>query len=361
MASMGFLPIKLVLGTAVYSLGVVGGVAAFLKSFSRGEVNELTSLIYDAREHAIGLIRDEAASIGADDVIGIKTHVNELGGLLEFMAIGTAVKRFASLKTVSPTLPPQAIIRDKDTWISHDQGLLQSLKSGKDSDWAAVNEQRRPLSKITLLPLVATTYLMVSGGPYGIEELIQKCGYLTTVLVLVVTPLVWSLPTAMMVGELSAAIPEEGGCYAWARRAGPVLGLSGGVAVAREQRRRHGPLSDTLCAIPGESLAARGWRSDGGIEIGWAVIIACAVVNILGIRVVGYVSARVDGRALDPDCRSLGTGFRRVPRCRTRDRHGVGPPTCWAGSSSPCGVTAAGKRRRRLPARSIGRNGIIRS
>ena len=122
MASMGFLPIKLVLGTAVYSLGVVGGVAAFLKSFSRGEVNELTSLVYDAREHAIGLIRDKAASIGADDVIGIKTHVNELGGLLEFMAIGTAVKRFASLKTVSPTLPPQAIIRDKDTWISHEPG-----------------------------------------------------------------------------------------------------------------------------------------------------------------------------------------------------------------------------------------------
>jgi hypothetical protein len=84
----------------------VGGLAAMLKSFSRGEVSELTSLIYDAREHAIGLIRDEAAAIGADDVIGIKTHVYELGGLLEFMAIGTAVKRFASLKTVSPTLPP---------------------------------------------------------------------------------------------------------------------------------------------------------------------------------------------------------------------------------------------------------------
>ena len=130
-----------------------------------------------------------------------------------------------------------------------------------------MNEQRRTLSKITLLPLIATTYLMVSGGPYGIEELIQKCGYLTTVLVLVITPLVWSLPTAMMVGELSAAIPEEGGYYAWARRAGPVLGLSGGMAVAREQRRRHGPLSDALCSLPRASLAASRWRS-GGIEIG---------------------------------------------------------------------------------------------
>jgi uncharacterized protein YbjQ (UPF0145 family) len=133
MANIGYLPMKLVLGTAVYSLGIAGGLAAFLKSFSRGEVSELTSLIYDAREHAIGLIRDEAASIGADDVVGIKTHVHELGGLLEFMAIGTAVKRFASLKTVSPSLPPQAIIQDKDTWISHDQGLFQAIRSGKQN------------------------------------------------------------------------------------------------------------------------------------------------------------------------------------------------------------------------------------
>jgi uncharacterized protein YbjQ (UPF0145 family) len=134
MVNIGYLPIKLVMGTAVYSLGFVGGVAAFFKSFSRGEVSELTSLIYDAREHAIGLIRDEASAIGADDVIGIKTHVHEMGGLLEFMAIGTAVKRFASLNTVTPTLPPQAIIRDKDTWISHEQGLFQTVKSGKQDD-----------------------------------------------------------------------------------------------------------------------------------------------------------------------------------------------------------------------------------
>jgi uncharacterized protein YbjQ (UPF0145 family) len=132
MASMGYLPIKLVLGTAVYSLGFVGGLAAFFKSFSRGEVNELTSLIYEAREHAIGLIRDEASAIGADDVIGIKTHVHELGGLIELMAIGTAVKRYPILKTVSSTLPPQAIIRDKDTWISHEQGLFATIKSGKE-------------------------------------------------------------------------------------------------------------------------------------------------------------------------------------------------------------------------------------
>jgi hypothetical protein len=79
---------------------------------------DLTSLIYDAREHAIGLITDEAKSIGADDVVGIRTHIHDLGSLIEFMAIGTAVKRVPGLATATPTLCPQAIIQDKDTWIS---------------------------------------------------------------------------------------------------------------------------------------------------------------------------------------------------------------------------------------------------
>ena len=115
---MGFLPMKLVLGTAVYSLGIVGGLKAMLSSFSRGEVTELTSLIYDAREHAIGLIRDEASAIGADDVVGIKTHIHEHGNLIEFMAIGTAVKKYPNVTTINEMLPPQAIIKDKDTWVS---------------------------------------------------------------------------------------------------------------------------------------------------------------------------------------------------------------------------------------------------
>jgi hypothetical protein len=33
------------------------------------------------------------------------------------MAIGTAVKRMPNVSTLSQSLPPQAIIRDKDTWV----------------------------------------------------------------------------------------------------------------------------------------------------------------------------------------------------------------------------------------------------
>jgi uncharacterized protein YbjQ (UPF0145 family) len=127
LAAMGYAPLKLVLGTAVYSLGVVGGIAAAFKSLARGEINELTSLIYEAREHAIGLIRDEATAINADDVVGIQTHIHEMGGLLEFLAVGTAVKRIDNIAPQSAVLPPQAIIRDRDTWFDAD-GLPGALE-----------------------------------------------------------------------------------------------------------------------------------------------------------------------------------------------------------------------------------------
>ncbi len=80
--------------------------------------------------------------------------------------------------------------------------------------------------RITLLGLIAATYFMVAGGPYGLEEVVHNGGYLWAVVALLVVPLVWSLPTALMVSELSSAIPEEGGYYVWVRRAlGPFWGF----------------------------------------------------------------------------------------------------------------------------------------
>jgi uncharacterized protein YbjQ (UPF0145 family) len=135
LASMGFMPLKLVLGTAVYSLGLIGGIKAMFKSLARGEISDLTSLIYDAREHAIGLLKDEASAIGADDVVGIKTHIHDVGGLIEFMAIGTAVKRIPGSAPLSPLLPVQAVIRDKRTWISHDDLFTANAeKKGNSSE-----------------------------------------------------------------------------------------------------------------------------------------------------------------------------------------------------------------------------------
>jgi hypothetical protein len=64
-----------------------------------------------------------------------------------------------------------------------------------------------------LLPLIGATYFMVAGGPYGLEDIIGDAGYGRALLLLLLVPLVWSLPTSLMVGELASALPEEGGYY----------------------------------------------------------------------------------------------------------------------------------------------------
>ena len=134
LTNMGYAPLKLVMGTAVYSLGLSGGISSWLQSFSKGEIGALTSLIYDAREHAIGLIKDEADEIGADDVMGIKTHIHEMGSLIEFMAIGTAVRKLPGAATTSQALPTQAIMRDRETWFSHGDESLTMNADGKKKE-----------------------------------------------------------------------------------------------------------------------------------------------------------------------------------------------------------------------------------
>jgi amino acid transporter len=80
--------------------------------------------------------------------------------------------------------------------------------------------------KLRLLPLLAATYFMVSGGPYDLEDVIGYGGYSHALLLLFLLPFFWSFPTALMLGELAAAIPDEGGFYAWVRRAlGPFWGF----------------------------------------------------------------------------------------------------------------------------------------
>ncbi len=135
---LGYMPIELVLGVSVYSLGIVGGLSTFFKSFQRGELDQVTKLIYEARENALHHIQQDAIRVGADDVVGIKTYVYELGGgVIEFMAIGTAVKKIPGAKTISDQLPPQAIIRDQDTFINtaeKSKALNLNDRRGTNSD-----------------------------------------------------------------------------------------------------------------------------------------------------------------------------------------------------------------------------------
>lgn len=135
MVHLGYLPIRLVLGCSIYSIGFVGGLSAALKSLARGEIDEMTKLVYEARENALHHIAEDAASCGADRVVGIKTYVYSLGGgIIEFLAIGTAVRKVEGVRTLSEGLPPQAVMADKDTFVNTAERLRgQDLNAAKKS------------------------------------------------------------------------------------------------------------------------------------------------------------------------------------------------------------------------------------
>ena len=153
LANLGYAPQRLLLGTSVYSLGFVGGITSTLKSFVRGEINELTNMVYAARENALAIINDEAKSIGADDVVGVKTYVYQLGnGLVEFLAIGTAVKKIAGVKTNSLELPAQAVIVDKDTYF--DSNIVSQININ-------MNQGTKPIKQGLLFPIIIVIFFAI--------------------------------------------------------------------------------------------------------------------------------------------------------------------------------------------------------
>lgn len=116
LAQLGWAPVQLVMATSVYSLGLVGGIGASFAALAKGELTELTELVYGARENCLALLRAEAQSLGAERVIGNRLQIRELSpGLIEVVAVGTAVRRMAGVAPRSAALPLQAVVRDDDS------------------------------------------------------------------------------------------------------------------------------------------------------------------------------------------------------------------------------------------------------
>jgi amino acid transporter len=160
---------------------------------------------------------------------------------------------------------------------------------------------------MTLLPLVGALYFMVSGGPYGLEELAHTVGFGWAIAVLVATPLVWSLPTALMVGELAAALPEEGGYYAWVRRAlGPFWGYQEAWLSLAASVFDMG-IYPTLFALYLGRLSPALVASP--LAIGVLVVAAGAAYNLAGARAVGDGSALMTALLLAPFLVLTGLAF----------------------------------------------------
>jgi amino acid transporter len=143
---------------------------------------------------------------------------------------------------------------------------------------------------LTLWPLVAATFFMVSGGTYGTEDTVHGAGYLGAILIFLVIPVLWSLPTAFMIGELASALPEEGGFYVWVRRAlGPCWGF-------QEAWLSLVASIFDMAIYPALFVAylARLFPyfniGNHHVFVGLAIVTVCALLNIAGVRLVALTS-----------------------------------------------------------------------
>ena len=184
-----------------------------------------------------------------------------------------------------------------------------------------------------LLPLIAATYFMVSGGPYGIEDILGGAGYRAAILILLALPFVWSLPTALMVGELASAIPVDGGFYVWVRRAmGTFWGYQEGwlsLAASVFDMALYPALFVGYLGKFNPQLTA-GWG-----HYGWALglVVVCTAWNLRGAPSVGNGSMAMFVLLLAPFVVITTLGL----------WHGftLHPAVQWGGVRSPAGIATA--------------------
>ncbi len=149
------------------------------------------------------------------------------------------------------------------------------------------------VGKLRLLPLVATIYFCVSGGPFGLEQVMQSGAGMGLLLILL-APIIWGVPAALMTAELASAMPGEGGYYIWVKRAmGPFAGFLCGwwtwvyswVDVALYPTIFAKYLSTIIVQFGGHSaIDTNPWVK---WAVGLVIIVPLTWLNIRGTRLVG--------------------------------------------------------------------------
>ncbi|HEX4209953.1 MAG TPA: APC family permease [Candidatus Binataceae bacterium] len=152
--------------------------------------------------------------------------------------------------------------------------------------------------RLGIAGLVAVMYLIVSGGPYGIEDAVRIAGARLALILCAVVPLTLSLPTALMASELTALIPHEGGFYLWVKEAlGPFAGFLEAyltVLYTAVDMAVYPVLFATYLSF------AIHLGTTGQIVLAAALVWFSGLLNILGIRPVGNTSVALALIAIAP-------------------------------------------------------------
>jgi len=143
--------------------------------------------------------------------------------------------------------------------------------------------------EIRLFAVVAMIFIFVSSGAFGIEDMVSSSGPGLTLIMLLALPVVWAMPMALVCSELGSALPEEGGYYAWTRRA---MGEFWGFQCGWWSWTCQWVDSAVYIALV-QGYVATWWPQLNGLElwgIGAVLIAIFAYTNIRGLNIIALSS-----------------------------------------------------------------------
>ena len=157
---VGFQPLGLVMGSSIFHVGYhpVRGISE--------ELTTLTQALYHSRELAMVRMEEEADALGADGIVAVRLTltIHQWGSnVIEFLAIGTAVKNVAPVDGVT-------------TWRANNGKPFQSDLSGQDF-WTLLHAGYRPVGMVmgNCVYYVAPQQLQQGGqNSWGIQQNMQN-------------------------------------------------------------------------------------------------------------------------------------------------------------------------------------------
>ena len=82
----------------------------------------------------------------------MKTHIYDLGGgLVEFLAIGTAVRKVPGLTTRTDRLPPQAVLQDRETFVDASDTGRAAIDVSTSSAASSRKTQGGPIAIVMMI------------------------------------------------------------------------------------------------------------------------------------------------------------------------------------------------------------------
>jgi uncharacterized protein YbjQ (UPF0145 family) len=126
----GYLPLGQVMGSSVYNMGwqfmPAGGFGMGMNYYGSGELDALTQAHIAARHLAMNRMLQEAKLLNADGVVGVRIERRENDiepGMIEFIAVGTAVRKNGAPPLGAGTMPFMSSLSGQHMWMLQEEGM----------------------------------------------------------------------------------------------------------------------------------------------------------------------------------------------------------------------------------------------